>query len=345
MNKKLSKAARLASSLNEAISPKSRPDIQQNTQNLLSNYREDSPLVLKVSGNDVESDLVVQDSQFRSSKSELIGQPNINILDNQDKTARTTKNKNSGQPKDFILDDQSENFGRPNAGNLDDKTTKSKIRTTKNKTVLDDQSTKNKSLDDQNSKKTGKWDKYEKNRSTAKLGIRPNAELLKKVKKFCIDKEMGVTEFTEIAWLKCMNLDDQNADGLDDKTTFKNKELMMMFKSRPVIINLYYAYNRFFNRNVKWKAKDDQTGASYNEVDPRIVELGIIQTQCNLITDGNTTTTINGFQYYVNEINKFMQYEEQPQLLDMILEINRKNWRTLSGKEIDLSFLEEGSEK
>ncbi|MET0752339.1 MAG: hypothetical protein ABWZ66_03150 [Pyrinomonadaceae bacterium] len=330
MSKKKNLAAKLEASLNEALSPKQRNDVQESTKNLLKSYREDSPLDLKVTGTDSKTDLDDQIFNNRTTKDTIIGRPVALEL---------------GRPSAINLDDQLNQIGRPNSSLLDDKTTKQKIWTTKSKPVLDDQTTKKIKLDDQNKEKSDKWNKYEKNRATARLGIRPNAEILKRFKKFCIDKGIDVTVGTELAWLKFMDLDDQNQNNLDDKTTFNNKELMMIFKSRPVLINLYYAYNRFFNQNVKWKAKDDQIGASYNKVDPRIVELGIIQTQCNLITEGNTNTQINGFQYYTNEINKFMQYEEQPQLLDMIIEINRKNWRTLSGKEVDLSFLEEGSEQ
>jgi hypothetical protein len=330
MSKKKNLAAKLEASLNEALSPKHRNDVQESTRNLLKSYREDSPLDLNFAGSETKDSLDDQIINNGSTNETAAGRPTI---------------IEAGRPNIEKLDDQQIQVGRPTSPMLDDKTTKNKSWSSKNKRVLDDQTTKNKKLVVQNNEKTEKWNKYEKNRATARLGIRPNAEILKKFKKFCIDKGIDVTIGTELAWLKFMDLDDQNRNSLDDWTTINNKELMMIFKSRPVIINLYYAYNRFFNQNVKWKAKDDQTGAAYNEVDPRIIELGIIQTQCNLITEGNTNTQINGFQYYTNEINKFMQYEEQPQLLDMIIEINRKNWRTLSGKEIDLSFLEEGSEK
>ena len=329
MSKKKNLAAKLEASLNEALSPKQRNDVQESTRNLLKSYREDSPLDLKVAGIASKIELDDQTSENRTTNQIIIGRP-IPL--------------EVGRPASEKLDDQQIQVGRPTSPPLDDWTTKNKSWSSKNKRVLDDQTTKNKKLDDQKNEKSEKWNRYEKNRGTARLGIRPNAEILKKFKKFCIDKGIDVTVATELAWLKFMNLDDQHLNKLDDWTTINNKELMMIFKSRPIIINLYYAYNRFFNKNIKWKAKDDQTGAVYNEVDPRIVELGIIQTQCNLITEGNTNTQINGFQYYTNEINKFMQYEEQPQLLDMIIEINRKNWRTLTGKEIDLSFLEEGSE-
>jgi hypothetical protein len=100
-----------------------------------------------------------------------------------------------------------------------------------------------------------------------------------------------------------------------------------MWKSKPVVINLYYAYNQFFTTRVRWRAKDDRTGQNYNDVDPRIIELGIIQTQSNLFGEGvEKTTTINGFQYYTHEIKKFMMYQNKPEILDTILKINREAW-------------------
>jgi hypothetical protein len=183
------------------------------------------------------------------------------------------------------------------------------------------------------------WSKYEENRSTDRIGLRPNKEILKKFKVYCAEKGLNLTEFFEISGMKFIDLDDQNKNNLDDWTTINNKELKMMWKTTPVIINLYYAYNKFFTSKVKWSAKDDKHGQVYNDFDIRIIELGIIQTQANLIAEGNSSTTINGFLYYTNEIKKFLVYEDNPEMLDAILKINRENWKKIFNKDIDLEFL------
>ncbi len=279
---------------------------------------------------------------YLDDQSNIFGQPNISILDDQA--------VNTGQPNELFLgdqkpktwtteqenlDDQTGKLGRPNENILDDKTTKKAIWTTKKIKNLDDKTTKKNNLDDQKSV----WTKYEENRSTDRIGLRPNKEILKQFKVFCAEKDLTLTEFFEISGLKFIDLDDQKGNHLDDWTTINNKQLKTMWKTKPLIINLYYAYNQFFTSKVKWSAKDDKHGVIYNETDLRIVELGIIQTQANLITEGNSNTTINGFLYYTNEIKKFLMYEDNPEMLEAILKINRENWQKIFNKTIDLSFL------
>ncbi len=46
------------------------------------------------------------------------------------------------------------------------------------------------------------------------------------------------------------------------------------------------------------------------------------------------------FKYYTREIDKFIATGYSDQLLDAILTTNRKRWKEITGKEIDLSFLE-----
>lgn len=257
----------------------------------------------------------------------LFGQPKIKKLDDQI--------KQSGRPNNFNLDSQPQHFGRPKTKSLDDKTTKKSIWSSKKQSNLDDQSTKKNNLDDQKSI----WTKYEENRSTDRIGLRPNKEILKQFKVFCAEKDLTLTEFFEIAGMKYIDLDDQMQNNLDDWTTINNKQLKTMWKTKPLIINLYYAYNKFFTSKVKWSAKDDKHGQIYNEIDIRIIELGIIQTQANLVSEGNTNTTINGFLYYTNEIKKFLMYEENPEMLEAILKINRENWQKIFNKQIELEFL------
>jgi hypothetical protein len=266
---------------------------------------------------------------FPASDAISTSEYNRNTLDDQNISTRAT-NSNS-------LDDQIKYIGQPNTNILDNRTTKKQVWTTKNKASLDDKTTKNKNLDDQKSI----WKKYEENRATDRIGLRPNKEILKQFKVFCAEKDLTLTEFFEISGIKFIDLDDQMKNNLDDWTTINNKQLKMMWKTKPHIINIYYAYNKFFTSKVKWGAKDDKHGQIFNETDIKIVELGIIQTQANLASEGNINTTINGFLYYTNEIKKFLMYEDNPEMLDAILKINRENWQKIFNKQIDLTFLNE----
>lgn len=81
--------------------------------------------------------------------------------------------------------------------------------------------------------------------------------------------------------------------------------------------------------------KDDAAGKRFNDVDIRLVELGIIQTQSNKGFEGK----INTFGYYANEIQNFVELKMPSEALNTMLNINRQRWRQATGREIDLSFL------
>lgn len=74
----------------------------------------------------------------------------------------------------------------------------------------------------------------------------------------------------------------------------------------------------------------------FNNVDIKLVELGILQTQSNK----NFTGKINTFSYYTNEINNYIELNLPEQATETMLQINRQRWRQATGKTLDLSFLE-----
>jgi hypothetical protein len=85
---------------------------------------------------------------------------------------------------------------------------------------------------------------------------------------------------------------------VDGKKAHNDRRLNSLWKTQPRIINLYLAYNPVFNEKTKWNVRDDDAGLPFNNVDIRIVEMGIIQTQANK----GFTGKINSFSYYVPEI-------------------------------------------
>jgi hypothetical protein len=125
---------------------------------------------------------------------------------------------------------------------------------------------------------------------------------------------------------------------VDGKTAHDDRGLSSLWKTKPVIINLYLAYNLIFNEKSKWSVRDDEVGASFNNVDIRLIELGIIQTQANKSFTGK----INSFKYYAPEIENFIKLNSPPESIQVILQITRQRWSQATGRELDLSFLEEG---
>lgn len=239
------------------------------------------------------------------------------------------------------LDAQNKKFGRPIDESLDVWTSKQSIWTSKNNAKtsnLDVQASKENNLDVQKIKKSRNWVKYESQRATDRLSLRPNAEILHKFRVFCAEKKLTITEFFEIAGQKLIDLDVQIPKNLDVLTPYDDRRLDILYKTDARIINLFLEYNKIFNEKTDWKPKDDAVGVKYNEVDLRMIEIGIIQTQANIL-EGESETKVERFKYYTREIDKFVAFGYKEQMLDTVLEIHRKRWREITGREIDLIFL------
>ena len=273
---------------------------------------------------------------------DLVAQTNSQS-DDQISDFKTTRILQTGQPNGSDLDDQTENIGRPSHDYSDDRATKPRTRTTKKVATLGDPATENKSLGDQKTEKQIDWKKYDQKRSTARIGLRPNAEILEKIKIFCVKKKMELTEFFEVAAVRFMDLDDQKQGSLVVWSSFDERRLMMGFKTKPNIINLYLRYNALFNTSGKWKSRDDEVAREYNDVDIALIELGIIQAQINKY-QSDPTGSINSFKYYRQEIENFVRLGIDEKTIQTILQINRDNWKKITNKEIDLTFLNEDAD-
>ncbi len=236
------------------------------------------------------------------------------------------------------LDAQINDIGRPKNGGLDAKTPKEGNWTPKESSDLDAKTPKDKSLDAQITTKTKKWVKYEQQRVTDRLSLRPDAEILSKIKKYCIDNRFTLTEFFEIAGMRLVDLDAQGHQDLGVLTPLDDRRRDYLYKTNPRIINLFREYNKIFNPQTDWKPKDDAVGVKYNDIDLRIIELGIIQTQSNIL-EGESDTKPERFKYYTREIDKLHSLGYSEQLVDAILTTNRKRWKEITGRELDLVFL------
>ncbi len=241
------------------------------------------------------------------------------------------------------LDAQSKILGRPSNENLGVMTPKEAVWTPKNIGKTNDlgvMTPKENNLDAQNLSNQGKWVKYESQRTTDRLSLRPNAETLQKFKVFCTAKKLTLTEFFEIAGQKLIDLDAQIPESLGVMTPYDDRRLDILYKTNARIINLFLEYNKIFNEKTDWKPKDDAVGVKYNDVDLRMIEIGIIQTQANIL-EGESGTKVERFKYYTREIDKFVALGYKEQMLDTVLEIHRKRWREITEREMDLKFLKD----
>ena len=96
-----------------------------------------------------------------------------------------------------------------------------------------------------------------------------------------------------------------------------------VWKTDESIVQIYAAYQQFFHKKIRWRKNDDSEGEKYNDVDLRLIELGIIQTQIQANFE-----KINSFKYYTGEIERFVDIGEQigSDTIDVMLIQNRRNW-------------------
>ncbi|MBC7947114.1 MAG: hypothetical protein H7Y42_04485 [Chitinophagaceae bacterium] len=283
--------------------------------------------------------LDIQSNDTGISNNTSTGYPNNTSLDIQ---APVT-----GYPVDKSLDIQTNIPGYPNADSLDILISKDESWISKKQKSLDIKISKEENLDIQKKAKKGDWLKYDTKRKSKGTFLRTNDEITKKFKQFCIEKGWDFSHGTEVAWNKLMtDLDIQTGGSLDSLIALDDRRLKMLYKTRPFIINLYLRYNAIFNEisaasaktnwSARWTPRDDEAARKYNETDPRIIELGIIQTQTN---KGIGQGRIQTFKYYVDEIENVLLSEIGTEMLDTILQYHRQVWTRWAGREVDLSFL------
>lgn len=267
------------------------------------------------------------------------------IPDTRDDKMETSEFKNLGHPSDQISDvsefttrtPELENLGHPNRKISDTKTPEQRSRVSENKPISDTKTPEKNISGVRDVSKNVRRDhdaayeeKRKKNDSIDRMNLRPHYEIGKRIRVFCAEQGMELTEFFQLAAVAYIeNLGHPSSKISDTKTPLDDRRLMI-YKTRPAIINLYLQFNSIFNEKTKWKVRDDEAACQFNDLDIRLIELGIIQTQANK----NYAGKINSFRYYVPEIENFTELEMPDEGIEMMLEINRKRWHQATGKTI-----------
>ncbi len=310
---KKKKLQALEDSLNNAINPKPKTDLSANVRNLLKDYSSES--ISKPDKADFSLDS--QNTSTRLSK--------VVSLDSQTTSKRLSNTNKAGYPKNETLDSL---------------IAKDRVWLSKKEASLDSLIAKDKSLAIQKTaktEKTGKWGKYDKTRNRKGIFLRTDDDLTKQFKMFCIDNDLEFAQATEIAWMQFMeSLDSQKSESLAIKIAHDDRRLMIRWKSKGHIINLHLRYTSILNPKIRWNVRDDEKGVPLNEVDSRVIELGIIQTQFQKSFKGK----INSFSYYLNEIDNFKRLEMSGEVLDTMLKINRQRWQQMTQLNLDYTEFE-----
>ncbi len=138
-------------------------------------------------------------------------------------------------------------------------------------------------------------------------------------KKFCEDAELTLTSFLDIAASRLMESAasqlEQNAGGNPP-----HDELMTNFWRTHDDIRLLYCD---ITGN-KWKSEDDRAAATYNGLDRRILEIGILTTAIRF-----KGKKINSFKYFMDEIELTMDEIKESRMGDEALSamlFSRRTW-------------------
>jgi hypothetical protein len=143
-------------------------------------------------------------------------------------------------------------------------------------------------------------------------------DIVNRIRHFCVDHDLEQQEFAELAAIHFMDMvDSHHNEKVDSKLALDDRDMMIMFKTSPTIINLYLKYNP----ENRWKPADDYEGQRYNEKDIRLIEVGIIQTQFNA-----RFKKINSFKYYTTEIDIAIETPLADETIEIMLKHGRKRW-------------------
>src|ERR1700753_2591204 len=140
---------------------------------------------------------------------------------------------------------------------------------------------------------------------------RISADIVRQIKHFCIEQGMEQQEFAE---LSAIHFIEYVASHRTEKSAITlasdDRDLMILFKTHPSIINLYLRYNP----ENRWKPADDYEGVRYNDKDIRRAEMGIIQTQFNA-----RFKKVNSFKYYATEIDEALSIPLADETIEIML--------------------------
>lgn len=174
-----------------------------------------------------------------------------------------------------------------------------------------------------------KVDSHRKSKSDSRKGDRHRSDkvpfnnrlseaTVNRIKHFCVDHGLELQEFAELSAIHFMDaVDSHRTEKLASELASDDRDLMIMFKTSPTIINLYLKYNP----ENRWKPADDYEGQRYNEKDIRLVEVGIIQTQFNA-----RFKKINSFKYYTTEIDIALETPLADETIEIMLKHGRRRW-------------------
>jgi hypothetical protein len=133
-------------------------------------------------------------------------------------------------------------------------------------------------------------------------------EQARAIKVFCAEKGIDLQEFFILAGVHFMEHVDAHKNLLVDAKTPHDD--LMMWKTTDDIIIMYQTHT-----GNRWKATDDQLGRTFNDVDARIVEIGLLTALFRV-----QLKRINSFKYFVPSIQEAIEMVTQARMSESSLD-------------------------
>jgi hypothetical protein len=190
--------------------------------------------------------------------------------------------------------------------------------------VVDSQLSTKKKVASHHSKKVAsrKGDRHRGDR--VPFNNRLSEDIVNRIKHFCLNHNLEQQEFVELAASHFIEAVDSHQTAMvDSMLAIDDRDMMILYKTRPLIINLYLQYNP----ENRWKPADDYVAQHYNESDIRLIEVGIIQTQFNA-----RFKKINSFKYYTTEIDIALETPLADETIELMLKQARRRRETATEK-------------
>jgi hypothetical protein len=202
------------------------------------------------------------------------------------------------------------------------------------------------------------WSEVERGRTTARVSLRPHADILRRCKVYCAMHSLTLTEFFEMAILNLADVDAHEprtvgANAPIDKNKNDSDQRKKALLSLSVGAHDAKTFGKVLDLFLSYQAAFDPTGSRFFTptdcqfcqelidagTDLRVIELGILYTQLNKL-NGGIACRINSFLYYRDEIKKVESVKQGGQLLDAMIECYRERHHEITGHKIDFAFLD-----
>ncbi len=169
-------------------------------------------------------------------------------------------------------------------------------------------------------------------RSKADAHIRISPAVWQQTREFATRNDIDFSQVVELALVRFFDKNGETENRTESELTgiyipIDDRRLKINWKTKPALINLYLQ----FNSKNKWKVADDEAAHRYNEIDIRIVELGILHTQFNKQFQGK----INSFSYYAPEIETWIEANLPGESLDRTISILKIKREAATGEKLD----------